>query len=179
MHNLILQPGEEIILRFRRSSAVLVPAALLTLALFAVPVWYGLRYSVMDTIIRLYPVWGFVVGVWFLHRYFLWFREVYTVSTHRFVKVSHESIFQRVITETALDRILNVSLRTTGPWSMFAGFGDIELQVVGRVDPLVIRSVARPAEVKEFLWRLHEQSLAQSRGHGMQEYATPHQKMVS
>lgn len=179
MHNLILQEGEEIILRFRRSSAVLVPSAVLVLALLGAPIWYGVRYSVLDAIFRLYPLWAAVVGLWFLHRCFLWLREVYTVSTHRFVKVSHESVFQRVVTETALDRILNVSLRTTGPWSMLAGFGDIHLQVVGRVDPLVVRSVAHPAEVKEFLWRLHEQSLAHSRGHGMQEYATSQQKLVS
>lgn len=179
MHNLILQPGEEVILRFRRSSSVMVPGVVLVLILLLAPLWYGYQNSVLDAILRAYPVWALLVGVWFLHKFFLWMREVYTVSTHRFVKVSHESVFQRVVTETALDRILNVSMRTTGPWSMLAGFGDIHLQVVGRVDPLVVRSVSRPAEVKEFLWRLHEQSLAQSRGHGMQEYATTQQKMVS
>lgn len=180
MHTLLLQPGEEVILRFRRSRAVLVPACLLVLVLLGLPLWYGLQYTVLAAVLRLYPWWCVLVLGWFAHGFFLWFREVYTVSTHRFVKVAHEGIFQRIITETALDRILNVSWRTTGPWSMLASFGDIHLQVVGRVEPLVVRSVANPAEVKEFLWRLHEDALARAHAlHGMQQYSTPQQKVVS
>ncbi len=180
MRNVILKPNEEIVVVFRQSSAVLVPAAVLALVLIITPLWYAARHAALGSLFAVYPVWALLVVVWFLHKFFLWHREVYVISTGRFVKMSHESLFRRTVSETALDRVLNVSLRTTGPWSMLAGFGDIDVQVVGRVEPLVVRSVARPAEVKEFLWRLHEQVLERSgRVHGMQEFSTPQQKIVN
>lgn len=92
----------------------------------------------------------------------LWRREKYIVTTRRLVKTVHESVFRQVVTETTLDRILNISFRTTGPWSMLARFGDIDVQVVGRMEPIVVKSVRTPAQTKEFLWRLHERATANS-----------------
>ena len=105
------------------------------------------------------------------------FRSKYIITTERLVKTVHESMFRQVVSETSLDRILNISFRSTGPWSVVAGFGDIDVQVVGRLEPIVVRSVNRPAVVKEFIWRLHEQAVKSTgKEHAkLNEYAKPNQ----
>lgn len=178
MRSIILQPGEEVVTVFRQSPAILAFPASLVLLLVLVPLWYATKYALLGTLKFWIFIWIALVLVWFSEKFILWRREKYIVTTARFVKTSHENVFKQEVSETALDRILNVSFRTTGPWSMLTGYGNIDLQVVGRVDPIIVKSVQRPAVVKEFLWRLHEQSLAdRPTAHNMQEYGMPNQRV--
>lgn len=156
MKNLILQPGEEVAVVFRQALATLCLPVLIAIVLIILPFWYALRYALFQSYSGFLAVWVAIVCVLFLRRYYLWRREKYIVTTVRFVKAAHEGVFKHVVSETMLDRILNISYRTTGPWSMMAGFGDVDIQVVGRIEPIVAKSVHKPALVKEFLWRLHE-----------------------
>lgn len=178
MRSIILQPGEEVVTVFRQSPAILAFPALLVMVVLILPFWYASKYALIGRLGIMLFVWTAVVFFWFVEKLVLWRREKYIVTTSRFVKTSHLSVFKQEVTETALDRILNVSFRTTGLWSMVAGFGSIDLQVVGRMEPIVVKSIYRPGEVKEFLWRLHEQSLAgRASAHGMQEYGLPNQRV--
>lgn len=178
MRSIILQPDEEVVTVFRQSPAILTFPALVATVLLFVPFWYATKYSLVGSLKFWLFIWALLVFGWFLEKLVLWHREKYIVTTTRFVKTSHQNVFKQEVSETALDRILNVSFRTTGPWSMITGFGDIDLQVVGRVDPIIVKSVQRPAVVKEFLWRLHEQSLAdRPTAHNMQEYGMPNQRV--
>ncbi len=178
MRSIILQPDEEVVTIFRQSPAVLAFPALVAVVLLLLPFWYVIKYSLVSSLQFWLFIWVLLILSWFLEKVILWHREKYIVTTTRFVKTSHQNIFKQEVSETALDRILNVSFRTTGPWSMLTGYGDIDLQVVGRVDPIIVKSVQRPAVVKEFLWRLHEQSLAdRPTAHNMQEYGMPNQRV--
>lgn len=178
MRSIILQPGEEIVTVFRQSPAILLFPTLVAAVVLILPFWYASTYALVGRLGIWLFIWTMIVSIWFIEKLVLWRREKYIVTTARFVKTSHQSVFKQEVTETALDRILNVSFRTTGPWSMIAGFGNIDLQVVGRMEPIIVKSVYRPGEVKEFLWRLHEQSLAgRTSAHGMQEYGLPNQRV--
>lgn len=180
MRSVILKPEEKVVMFFRPSPAVLFKYASVALLAVVLVVWYALRYQLF----AVYGSWVFAVIcvaiLWFAHKYFLWHREKYIITTERLVKTVHENMFRQVVSESALDRILNISFRTTGPWSVVAGFGDIDVQVVGRLEPIVVSAVHRPAVVKEFLWRLHEQAVKESdTGHAMSnEYAKLNQPIV-
>ncbi len=175
MQAIILNSGEEVVLQFRRSIAVLAGPLVLTFVLIVLPVWYVNHYALSGYVGTFLFWWCVLVVAWFVRRFFLWHRERYIVTTHRFVKTGHDSVFRQTVSETALDRMLNISLRTTGVWSVLAGFGDIDLQVVGRLEPIIIRSVQRPGVVKEFLWRLHEKTGKTAGGSAGEEYVKPNQ----
>ena len=177
MRSIILKPEEKVVMLFRSSPAVLFRYALLTFVVLLLVLWYTLKYQLF----AVYGVWAFLLIcltiLWFFQKYYLWHREKYIITTERLVKTVHESMFRQVVSETSLDRILNISFRSTGPWSVVAGFGDIDVQVVGRLEPIVVRSVNRPAVVKEFIWRLHEQAVKSTgKEHAkLNEYAKPNQ----
>lgn len=73
--------------------------------------------------------------------------------------MSHEGLFKKLVIETPLDRILNVSYKTTGFFSSIFSFGDVEVQVVGLIEPIVLKQVRYPAKLKDRLWKAHEDSL--------------------
>lgn len=172
MRSLILQPNEEVVVVFRQTPMVLWwPTAILLVATF-VPIWYVAHYELYASASTFLLIWLCLVVLWWMRHIYLWSVQRYIVTTKRFVKVAHEGIFRHVVTETALDRMLNISFRTTGMLSVLARFGDIELQVVGLLDPIVVGNIADPTAVKEFLWRLHEQAVA-TRG-GQREQGGPH-----
>lgn len=177
MRSIILKPEEKVVMLFRSSPAVLFKYGLISVLVLLLVAWYAVKYELL----AIYGVWVLLIVcsaiLWFLQKYYLWHREKYIITTERLVKTVHESMFRQVVSETSLDRILNISFRSTGPWSVVAGFGDIDVQVVGRLEPIVIKSVNRPAVVKEFIWRLHEQAVKSTgKEHAkLNEYAKPNQ----
>jgi hypothetical protein len=92
------------------------------------------------------------------HSLVLWYLDVYRVTTARFIKSTYRTIFHQQVSETSLERILNISFKTTGPWSVVMNYGDVELQVVGKMEPIVVKNVKNPGLIKEYLLRLHEQT---------------------
>lgn len=165
MRSLILQTDEEVVSVFRQSRAVLAAPGVVAVAAVLLPLWYVFRYDLFSTLAFWLFLWSVLVALWFLSKVFLWHRETYTITTRRLVKSVHEKMFHQVVSETALDRILNVSFRTTGPWSVLARFGNVDVQVVGRLEPIVVKAVRSPAVTKEFIWRLHERAAASSKDH--------------
>lgn len=158
MRSLILQADEEVVAVFRQSLAVLALPGLASVVAVLVPLWYALRYELLSALAFWLFLWTLLVCLWFVSKVYLWQRETYTVTTKRLIKSVHEKVFHQVVSETALGRILNVSYRTTGAWSVVAKFGSVDIQVVGRLEPIVIKAVRDPAVMKEFIWRIHERA---------------------
>jgi len=63
--------------------------------------------------------------------------------------------------------VLNVSYKTEGIVSRIVGYGDVVVQVVGLIEPIVLKNIATPMPIKDYLWEMHKR-LAQdkSKGHG-------------
>lgn len=85
----------------------------------------------------------------------IWQLNSYIITTARLIKVSHEGLFKKLVVETPLDRILNVSYKTTGVLSSLFEFGDVEVQVVGLIEPMNLRYINSPAAIKDYLWKAH------------------------
>lgn len=182
MRSLILQPHEDIVVVFRQTPIVLWWQTAFFIVAILAPVWYVTHYDLFVHATKPLLLWVVVVALWWLRHIYLWSVERYIVTTKRFVKVAHEGVFKHVVIETALDRILNISFRTTGIVSLVGQFGNIELQVVGLLNPIIVENISKPTAVKEFLWQLHEKAVA-ARGaaqHGPQysvDYTKPNQRM--
>lgn len=153
-----LQPKERVIRVFRQSDIILLkPLGVGLLVTFAV--WYYLLHYSLNT----YQFFGILVTLgafaYFTHEYRLWSLQKYIITNRRLLKQSHESIFKKTVLETPLERILNVSFKTTGFLSVLFHFGDVEVQVVGLIEPIVLRNIKQPERIKEYLWRAHEEAV--------------------
>ncbi len=162
MKSLILQSGENVVSVFRQSKAVLFFPFLIAIFAIIIPAWFLWSQGALSTLFEIYILWCVGAALWVCNRIFLWYRETYTITTLRLVKSTHEHVFRQVVSESNLTSILNISFETSGPWSVVAGFGNVEVQVAGRLDPIRLIAIAQPGVVKEFLWRLHQNSVARS-----------------
>lgn len=155
MYGFDLQAEERIVRVLRQSCWVLIKPFVVSFILFAVPWWYIYRFALSE--IRIQAVfWSVIPILYFVRAYRLWSLHSYIVTTKRLIKTHHETLFKRLVVETPIQRILNVSFRTTGFVSVLGRFGDVEVQVVGLMEPIILENIQRPAAVKEYLWRAHQ-----------------------
>ncbi len=152
-----LYPDESIILTYRQTEMVLIkPLLLISLGLY-IPWYLGIKFNVIAQYRVLFSLLTLAIALYGVRAYILWQRHQYVITTKRLIRLTHDGIFKKVVIETPLERILNVSYKTTGFWSSIMRYGDVEVQVVGLVEPLILSKVKEPSAVKDYLWRLHEE----------------------
>jgi membrane protein YdbS with pleckstrin-like domain len=114
-----------------------------------------LFYGLWDEYGRIIIVVLVVLLALILRQAFIWRLNRYIITNERLIKIAHTGVFKRLVIETPLERILNVSFKTTGFLSSLFRFGDVEVQVVGLMEPVVLKNISQPGHVKDYLWKLH------------------------
>jgi hypothetical protein len=134
MHGILLQDGEHLKQRFRQTKFVLLGPGVLASLMLYIPWSVTIKYGVREDFATVLWIYSFLVLGYFSRAYALWFRIRYIITSARLIKISHEGLFKKIVIETPLDRILNVSYKTTGFFSSLLRYGNVEVQVVGRQD---------------------------------------------
>ncbi|HEX3095750.1 MAG TPA: PH domain-containing protein [Patescibacteria group bacterium] len=86
----------------------------------------------------------------------LWRMNQYVITNQRILHYLQKGLFDQTVTETPHERILNVSYKNEGLISTMVGFGDVVVQVVGLMDPIVLKNISQPMEIKDYLWEMHK-----------------------
>ncbi len=159
MANPNLNPNESVVTMYRQTEMVLVRPVIIMLVAIYLPWYFALRFDIAAQYRYLLLIWTVLVAMYGMRHYLMWSLHRYIVTTHRLISLTHEGIFKKLVIETPLERILNVSYKTTGLWSSLLYYGDVEVQVVGLVEPLVLSRIKYPAMVKDYLWQLHQQTV--------------------
>lgn len=161
MKTIILNGDERIIRVFHQTKWVLAKPLLLCLVAIVGPWWYVSKLNIPRAG-TLLVIWTILILLYFLREYKLWSFQKYIITSRRLIKHHHDALFKKIVVETPLDRILNVSFKTTGLFSVICRFGDVEVQVVGLIEPIILKRITRPANIKEYLWRAHAEAGKQS-----------------
>ena len=176
-----LHDNETLLQVYRRHEITLVPKTLEFFVLLFVPWYLGLRYQFIfssSAHMELFLFWTILVALFAVQTFVIWTINVYLVTSKRLLHVEHRNLFKKSVIETPLDRILNVSFRTTGFFSTLFHYGDVAVQVVGLDQPIVLRQVPAPSKVKDYLWQIHiEYSGEQKITYTQPEIAHPDQKI--
>ncbi len=151
----VLHEQEHIRDTYHQSLMVLFRPLLISSLILIVPWYFAIVYNIVPTF-RI-PLLVLSIGaiVHAIRSVTIWHLNSYVVTNKRLLKMSHEGLFKRTVVETPHERILNVSYKTTGLFSVLFHYGDVEVQVVGLVDPLILKNIPHPAEVKDYIWQLH------------------------
>lgn len=153
-----LHHDENLLQLYRKHEITLLPKILEIFILLFVPWYLGLKYDFIfssPTHAKIFLIWTILVAVFALYVFLVWAINAYIVTSKRLLHISHSGLFKKVVHETPLDRILNVSFRTTGIISTLFRYGDVMVQVVGLDEPLVLEKVPNPSTVKDFIWSMH------------------------
>jgi hypothetical protein len=157
-----LLPNEKVLNIYRQSEVVLFRPAIIIMALIYFPWFFFVKYELADRFSRLLIFWTFLVLIYAVHSYMLWLVNIYLVSNRRLVHVSHKNLLNKKVSESPLDKIINVSFSIKGFWQSIFGFGNVEAQVLGLSEPIVFKNVSKPSAVKDFLWTVHAEIVGQT-----------------
>lgn len=156
MHRFHLLEGEHHKNTYRESMLFLVEPLLLVTVAILLPLYFLWRYDLLSSFGSAVLIIA-VIGIsWFIRDAMIWYRNSYVITNQRLIIFDHEGLLKHAVIETPLERVLNVSYRTTGVLSALFDFGDVEVQVVGVVEPVILRHIPNPAEIKDYLWELHK-----------------------
>jgi hypothetical protein len=153
-----IHDDENLLQIYRKHEITLVPKVLQIFVLIFIPWFFGLKYNFVfasQAHVKIFLAWTILVAFYALHAFMLWAINVYMLTTKRLLHIQHTGFFKKFVTETPLDRILNVSFSTSGFFSTIFHYGDVHVQIVGLEHPIVLNSVPNPSDVKDFIWKLH------------------------
>jgi hypothetical protein len=150
-----LVKDEKVIAIYRQSEVVLFKPVLFIFVLIYVPWYFLLQNGLAADYDRLILFWTILVLLYGVNRYFLWLLNIYLITDKRIIKVNYKNVFNKQVLESPLDRILNISFSVRGFWAALFNFGNLEVQVAGLAEPMVLKKVSQPAKVKDFLWKTH------------------------
>jgi hypothetical protein len=153
-----IHDDENLLEVYRKHELTLVPKIFQVFILIFIPWFFGLKYDFIFSSkfhTQLFLAWTILIGFFAVHIFLVWSINVYMVTSKRLLHIAHTGLFKKMVSETPLDRILNVSFQTTGIFSTLFRYGDVLVQVVGLDHPLVLKAVPNPSTVKDFIWKIH------------------------
>lgn len=154
--NIGLKDMEHIRQVYRQSPFVLIHPLGLTVVLAIVVSYFGYRFSVAGPLRYLLFAFLIVAVLHALKVLIIWRLNTYVVTNQRLLIYSQKGLFDQVVVETPHERILNVSYRTEGIVSSIVGYGDVVVQVVGLMEPMILKNISMPMEIKDYLWEMHK-----------------------
>ena len=155
-----IHADEELLQVYRKHEIALAPKILQALLLLFVVLYFGFAYGVIFSSLLagyLFAVFTACILAYIAHLYTLWTLNLYFLTTKRLVHIVHVNIFKKTEIEAPLARILNVSFSTTSMLSHLFNYGNVNIQIVGLAEPLILKKIPKPEEVKDFIWKTHLQ----------------------
>ena len=161
--NIALKDFEHIRQVYRQSPFVLIHPLLISAIVLILPLYAVFRYaSDINTLRSALLVWTFAVLIYSFRIIIIWRLNSYVITNQRIVHYSQKGLFDQTVTETPHERVLNVSYKTEGVISRVVGYGDVVVQVVGLMEPIILKNIATPLAIKDYLWEMHKR-LAQDK----------------
>lgn len=151
-----LKDNENIRQVYRQSPLVLIHPMLVSGLAILLPLYAVLRYSSEGTLRTALLVWIILVLCHAARILIIWRMNTYVVTNQRLLHYAQKGLFDQTVTETPHERILNVSYKTEGVTSRFLGYGDVVVQVVGLMEPIILKNIDTPMEIKDYLWEMHK-----------------------
>src|SRR3989344_3089814 len=155
-----LQSNEKLLNVYRQTELVLIRPVLVVFVLIYAPWVYLLKYELYEKFSTLVLFWTLAVLLYALNKYVLWLLNSYILTDKRLIHVKYNTVVHKQVIETPLERILNISYQTRGIMPSVFGFGDIDVQIVGLTEPMIIKNIKNPAKIKDYLWEIHSRHSA-------------------
>src|SRR3989338_6756873 len=150
-----LQPGEKLLKIERQAEIVLAKPVLIVFILIYVPWAFLIKYELHTRFSRFLILWTALVTLYAIYKYVLWLANVYLITDKRLIAVIYKSLINKIVLETPIDRIHNISAQTRGLAHSLLKIGDVTVQVASLTQPMILKNLKKPEDIKDFLWKTH------------------------
>ena len=114
-----------------------------------------IKYELQTRFNRILLFWTALIIIYVLYKYVLWLINVYIITDKRLIAINYKSLVHKIVLETPIERIHNISAETKGFVKSMLKIGDVIVQVASLTQPMILKNLKHPEEVKDFLWRVH------------------------
>lgn len=154
----IQEHGETVILFLRQHPIVNLGWFALAIFLVFLPALFGFfpPYAVLPAEYRFVVVmmWYLFVFGFVLAKFMSWFFNVFIVTDERLIDADFENLFTRVVSETKIDRVQDVSSRMAGALRLLFNYGHVFFQTAGEVPEFVFQNIPNPDLVAKYINQL-------------------------
>jgi uncharacterized membrane protein YdbT with pleckstrin-like domain len=188
-----LHPDEEILAKHHKHWFVLfsqtAPLAFLLLApLIFIPLARALSLPIDEALAQLPEqwrgdallwfagsAWFLIIWVFFFVKWTDYYLDVWIATNKRVIDVEQKGFFNREVSECRYERVQDVTVEIRGFIASMLDFGEVHVQTAGSDREIIIKGVAHPNRLRDFISREHDQVL--SRRHlQWQELSTMRQR---
>lgn len=162
MFNFELKEGERLILALRQTKLILARPFVIVLIAIYLPWNLLLKYELFSQYKFLLGIWTVIWLLYFIYKYSLWLINISLITSRRLVNIHYCSLIKKQVTETPWDRVLNISYKSEGFFSTIFNFGDVEVKINVVQEPLALKNISKPSEIKDVLWEMHSKIKASS-----------------
>jgi len=155
------QEKQEVIILFLRQHLImLIPWLVIGVVLFLVPTilfpiahaflsksWtIPVGYTIVGTVFWYVLSFGFV-----LSKLLFWFFNIFIVTNERIIDIDFINLLHKDIAETQLERVQDISYKTSGILATMFNFGDVTIQTAGELPNFIFERVPKPSEVVDVI----------------------------
>lgn len=141
--------------------------------IFAVILLLGLTFFFLFPLFGL-GYWGeiifffliFLAAFYVLQIFIFWYYNAFVVTNMRVVDIDQRGLFERIVSETTLDKIQDVSYRHKGICQTIFRYGDVRIEIAGTDTGLEIKNVCHPGKVQQLISDLTHLDKRESAGTG-------------
>lgn len=103
-------------------------------------------YMIVGTIFWYVATFGFI-----LTKFIFWFFNIFIVTNERIVDIDFVNLLHKDIAETQLERVQDISYKTSGILATMFNLGDVAIQTAGEMPNFVFERVPKPSEVVDII----------------------------
>jgi hypothetical protein len=153
-----LKEGEEVIRIVRKHWASFVWPVTKTFLILIIPFLLSAFLFSNYIGIIIFFVWvsiGFGYG---LYQWICWYFDHFIITNLRIVNVDQKTLFARLVSETGLINIQDVTYEINGFLASLFNYGTVKVMTASNNNTLEMKAIERPKEVQEIIMDLHRQS---------------------
>ena len=91
-----------------------------------------------------------IIGVTYLFfEVYNWYRDLYVLTNERIIDIDQKSFFHRVVSETTLDKVQDVTYEVKGVFATLFDFGTVFVQTGGAKGTIAWEDVMKPGSVQK------------------------------
>ncbi len=162
------RPNEKVVHVIRRHGLIMIKHILLLLLLWFIPIalfaFFAIALDVdffkagIAQVLAVFVTSLIYLYAWltFFHNWVDYYLDIWIVTNERLLNIEQEGLFSRVISETNISKVQDVTSEVRGKLQTFLDFGNVHIQSAGEQKRFVFEEVPHPREVAQEIIRLHD-----------------------
>ncbi|HEX9664289.1 MAG TPA: PH domain-containing protein [Patescibacteria group bacterium] len=93
-----------------------------------------------------------------LRTFISWYYNVFIVTSQRVIDIDQRGFFNKVVWDTELDRIHDITYSKKGIWQTIFNYGNVQILTSGSLAKIEIINIKQPQKIKEAIKSIREEA---------------------